>query len=243
MGPKRGPADRTVRRGAPDLPQRGRPIMQARLLTIYRRLFSAFGPQHWWPARTPFEVTVGAILTQNTAWRNVEHAIAALRRRRLLTPQALRRLPTARLARLIRPAGYFNVKARRLKAFVAFVCAQAGGRLDALWRQDLPALRHRLLSVPGVGPETADSILLYAGGQAVFVVDTYTRRVLARHGLVAPDASYEVVQRLFMDHLPRNVNLYNEFHALFVQLGKAHCRAVPRCDQCPLRALFASEHA
>lgn len=239
MGPEGDSAARPVRRGAS---RRGRPT-QVRLLAIYRRLLAAFGPQHWWPARTPFEVAVGAILTQNAAWRNVEQAIKALRRQRLLTPQALRRLPPARLVRLIRPAGYFNVKARRLKAFVAFVCAQAGGRLSALWRQELPVLRQRLLGVPGVGPETADSILLYAGGRPVFVVDAYTRRVLARHGLVARDAAYEVVQRLFMDHLPRDAALYNEFHALFVQLGKTYCRAVPRCDQCPLQALFASENA
>ena len=211
---------------------------RAILSGIYRQLLAHLGPQHWWPAKTPFEVVVGAILTQHTAWTNVERAIGALRQRGLLTPQALARLPVGRLARLIRPAGYFNVKAKRLKAFLSFLFRDYGGRLTALWNEEAATLRRALLTVPGIGPETADSILLYAGGIPVFVVDAYTKRILARHGLVAPTAGYDEIQRLFMDRLPRHAGLYNEFHALFVRVGKEWCRGVPRCEQCPLRYLF-----
>lgn len=212
-------------------------------MTIYRRLLAHFGPQHWWPAETPFEVVVGAILTQHTAWTNVERALAALRRLKLLTPRTLTRLPERRLARLLRPVGYFNVKARRLKGFLSFLFHDYGGRLEALWEEDAASLRRTLLNLPGIGPETADSILLYAGGMPVFVVDTYTRRVLSRHGFVTPTTGYDEIQRLLMDRLPKNVGLYNEFHALFVRVGKELCRGVPRCDRCPLRYLFAAENA
>lgn len=221
----------------------GRLPSRATLSGIYRRLLAHFGPQHWWPAETPFEVVVGAILTQHTAWTNVERAIGALGRQGLLTPRALARIPVRRLARLIRPVGYFNVKARRLKAFLSFLSQRHGGRLAGLWNEDPETLRHALLTVPGIGPETADSILLYAGEIPVFVVDAYTKRILARHGLAGATDGYDEIRRLFTDRLPRRAGLYNEFHALLVRVGKELCRGVPRCERCPLKYLFADENA
>lgn len=202
------------------------------LLQVYRRLLARFGPRHWWPARTPFEVAVGAVLTQNTAWVNVERAIANLQGAHLLSPRRLLALPTPRLARLIRPAGYFNLKAKRLKAMVAWwVSGTEGAR-------HLATLRRELLAVYGVGPETADSILLYALKRPIFVIDAYTQRIFARHGWVSWGADYETLQRLFMSTLPPDVPLYNEYHALLVELGKTLClKRRPRCAQCPLRDL------
>ena len=194
-----------------------------------------FGPQHWWPARTRFEVVVGAILTQNTAWGNVERALAALRSLRLLTPARLAALPLPRLAQLIRPSGTFRVKALRLRAFLRYLRADHQGSLDLMSRAPLDALRRELLAVPGVGPETADSILLYALGRPVFVVDTYTRRVLFRHRLLSRAAGYEEVRTLFEHHLPSDPRLFNEYHALLVEVGKRYCRSRPHCEQCPLR--------
>lgn len=202
---------------------------------MFRAMQRALGPQGWWPGRTRFEVIVGAILTQNTAWTNVAQAIASLRRARALTPQMLATLPRLRLARLITPAGYYNIKAERLKSFLGFL--QARYRLS-LWRmfaQRPSVLREELLTVPGIGPETADSILLYAGHVPSFVVDAYTRRILSRHGLIPADASYDAVQALFMTALPPDAPLYNEYHALLVAIGKDFCRPVPRCARCPLR--------
>jgi len=205
------------------------------LLRIYQRLYSAFGPQHWWPGETPFEVMVGAVLTQNTNWANVERAIARLKRAGLLEPGRLAGCPERLLARLIRPAGYFNVKARRLRAFMDWYRSRVGDRpLTALRGVRTARLREELLSIPGIGPETADSILLYALGRRVFVVDAYTLRVLSRHGLIGPGASYDRVQRLFHEVLPRSTRLYNEYHALLVRLGKSVCRPRPACDRCPL---------
>ncbi|MGH9793623.1 MAG: endonuclease III domain-containing protein [Candidatus Acidiferrales bacterium] len=198
-------------------------------------MYAALGPQQWWPARTPFEVIVGAILTQSTAWVNVERAIVSLRRERMLTPLALERVPLARLARLIRPSGYFRQKARKLKAFVRFLRGEFGGSLARMFRTPTARLREMLLEVHGIGPETADSILLYAGNHAVFVVDAYTRRVLVRHGLIGSKAGYEEMRALFESNLPRDAKLYNEYHALLVQVGKNYCRpAAPQCDGCPL---------
>lgn len=209
------------------------------LHTAYDALFAAFGPQHWWPGDTPFEVVVGAILTQNTAWSNVERAIANLKRERVLSPRALRDIHPRRLARLIRPSGYFNIKAKRLKDFMRWLFAAHGGSLTRMFRRDLHTLRQQLLAVNGIGPETADSILLYAGQKPIFVVDAYTKRILSRHGLVAADASYDDVQRLFHAALPADVQLYNEFHALLVRLGKDYCqKRQPRCVECPLRAVL-----
>lgn len=202
---------------------------------LFEALFRRWGPQYWWPARTPFEVIVGAILTQNTAWTNVERAIARLRAARRLSPRALRAAPPAELAELIRPAGYFNVKERRLRAFLDRLFADFDGRLDRLFALETPRLRETLLSIPGIGPETADSILLYAAGRPVFVVDAYTRRALVRHGWAAPRAPYDELARFFTDRMPRDTQRYNEYHALIVRLGKEQCRTRPRCEDCPWR--------
>ena len=208
------------------------------LLTIYERLLARHGPQHWWPAETPFEVAVGAILTQSAAWVNVARAIANLKAAKALSAQALLALPTDELARLIRPSGYFNVKARKVKAFVDVLAADYGGSLDRLLALPTPVLRERLLAVYGVGPETADSIALYAGGHPLFVVDAYTRRVCARLALADANAAYDALQALFSANLPVDVPLYNEYHALIVAHGKYTCRKQrPRCGECVLEDL------
>lgn len=205
------------------------------LKKTYKKLFAAFGPQYWWPGETQFEIIVGAILTQNTAWNNVEKAIQNLKKARLLTPRRLHDLSHVDLAEFIRPAGYFNVKARRLKTFLNLLFDKYGGNLDKMFKKRLNVLRGELLTVNGIGPETADSILLYAGGYPIFVVDAYTKRVLSRHQLVSQDATYEDIQRLFMDNLPHDAKLFNEYHALFVRVGKDLCRPRrPLCQRCPL---------
>jgi endonuclease-3 related protein len=208
------------------------------LTNLYDRLYSAFGPQRWWPAKTPFEVIVGAILTQNTAWRNVERAIANLHKARALSPRALHQLPQPELAELIRPSGYYRLKAGRLKNVVEFLFSRYRGSLKRMFATDLPTLRSELLSVSGIGPETADSILLYAGNLPSFVVDTYTQRVMKRHGWIAPAADYEAVKRRFESELPAEAALFNEFHALLVRIGNQHCRKTPDCDHCPLADLL-----
>ncbi len=206
-------------------------------LVPYQRLLAAYGPQHWWPANTPFEVMVGAVLTQNTAWMNVERAIANLIAAGRLTCQGILTLPDEALAELIRPAGYFNVKARRLKALCAFLAEQGVAAQPERLRElaPLPELRRRLLAVHGVGEETADSILLYALGLPIFVVDAYTRRIFSRLGLIAGSETYGHIQQGFMAQLPQEVRLFNEYHALIVHLGKSVCRPRPRCGECPLR--------
>ena len=209
--------------------------MRERLVRIYHLMFRAYGPQHWWPARTRFEVAVGAVLTQNTAWTNVEMAIQRLRAAGVLGPAALAALPRPRLAALIRPAGYYNIKAKRLQSLLRFLRRRCGLRLSRLFRDDPKDLRRELLAVNGIGPETADSILLYAGNIPIFVVDAYTRRILARHSLIRPDAGYDETQALFMAHLPHDAAVFNEYHALLVMVGKDYCRTVPRCETCPLR--------
>jgi endonuclease-3 related protein len=177
---------------------------------------------------------VGAILTQNTAWRNVEHAIANLEEAGVLTSEGLRRIPERRLARLIRSSGYYNVKARRLKALISFLTKEYGGDLQRMFREPLAPLRERILTVKGVGPETADSILLYAGEKPIFVIDAYTKRILSRHGIITDGVSYEAIQELFMQSLPADVPLYKEYHALFVRLAKTFCKTKPQCAGCPL---------
>jgi endonuclease-3 related protein len=207
-------------------------------------LSAALGPQHWWPARTPFEVIVGAILTQSTAWVNVERAIADLRAARMLSPRALRDVPTPRLARLVKPSGYFRQKARKLKAFVRFLYSRHAGSLAKMFATPTAKLREELLGVHGVGPETADSILLYAGGHRVFVVDAYTERILVRHKLVGDKAGYEEIRALFESSLEPDTQLYNEFHALLVQVGKHWCRPrEAKCDECPLRDFLPTVEA
>jgi endonuclease-3 related protein len=212
--------------------------MKTRLREIYTLLYAHFGPQHWWPGDTPFEVIVGAILTQNTAWTNVEKAMGNLACAGLLEPERMRRAREERVAELVRPSGYYHLKAKKLKAFVRFLYDHHGGELSHLFETDVERLREELLAVYGIGPETADSIILYAANRPLFVVDAYTRRIAARLGLARDDASYDELQRLFMGHLPRETPLYNEYHALLVALGKNMClKTTPRCAACPLRGL------
>jgi endonuclease-3 related protein len=209
------------------------------LLATYERLKSAFGPQHWWPGDSPFEIMVGAVLVQNTAWRNVERAIANLRDAHLMEPRAMYAMPAEELAELIRPAGYYQVKAKRLRNLLRFVIETYNGSLDTMFRTDLPALRELLLAIHGIGPETADAILLYAGGMPTFVVDTYAHRILARHGWIGYDAGYHEIKDLFESNLPADTPLYNEYHALLVHVGKEYCRrSAPKCEACPLAELL-----
>ncbi len=207
------------------------------LREIYRRLERAYGPQHWWPARTPTEVAVGAVLTQNTAWSNVERAIENLQRAGALSWRALYALRERKLAALIRPAGTYRVKAARLKALVNCICEEHGGSLESLLEGNLEAARRRLLSIHGIGPETADAILLYAADRPTFVVDAYTRRVLRRHRLISGGDNYETIRELFHASLEADARLFNEYHALFVAVGKRHCRRRARCEGCPLAKL------
>jgi endonuclease-3 related protein len=204
------------------------------LSEIYKMLYDAFGPQHWWPGETPFEIMAGAILTQNTSWANVEKAIANLKSAGYLTPDALHRINIAQLAELIRPAGYFNIKAKRLKSFVDWLFDNYGGELANLQNISTDRLREELLSVKGIGRETADSILLYALEKPVFVVDAYTARITLRHRLIEPGADYEQLRQLFESNLPEDVKLFNEYHALLVRTGKEFCRPKARCSGCPL---------
>jgi len=207
------------------------------LTEIYDKMFKHFGPQHWWPGETPFEVMVGAILTQNTNWGNVEKAISNLKGKGVLSPKALEALPPSKLAELIRPAGYFNVKAKRLKNFIHFLVEEYGGSVEKLSDEDLPKLREKLLEVSGIGPETADSILLYAALKKIFVIDQYTYRVLSRHHLIGEEASYDEMQELMTHHLPDDLALYNEYHALLVMVGKHFCKKTPLCEKCPLNGV------
>jgi endonuclease-3 related protein len=214
-------------------------VVPTSLRSYYDALFAAHGPQHWWPGRTAFEIIVGAILTQNTSWSNVEIAMRNLRREKLLSPRAIERVPLRRLAQLIRSSGYFRQKAKKLKCFVHFLRSEYGGSLHRMFRGPTAVLREKLLGVHGIGAETADAILLYAGGHPVFVVDAYTRRMLERHTLAAPTQSYEQVRQLFERSLPSDASLYNEFHALIVRNGKEYCRTSnPRCSECPLHSLL-----
>ena len=199
---------------------------------VFDLLLARYGPQHWWPGETPFEVMVGAVLTQNTAWTNVERAIANLRTAGILDAEAILSLEPSVLGELVRPAGYFNVKARRLQALCRFL-VDAGGE-PTLREWDTPRLRKSLLAVHGVGPETADDILLYAFERPVFVVDAYTRRLGARLGLLDGGAGYEHIRQAFEGALGPDVALFNEYHALIVRHAKVHCRPRPRCEGCPL---------
>jgi endonuclease-3 related protein len=208
--------------------------VSTRLRDIYRRLRRRFGHAGWWPGDGPFEVCVGAILVQNTSWRNVEAALARLAARDLLSHRALSALPQPALAEAIRPAGTFNVKARRLVALLSLIGEEWGGDVSRMRDESAQSLRQMLLSAKGVGPETADSIALYAAGKPVFVVDAYTRRVFARLGILKGDESYNEIQRLFESHLPVDVDLFGDFHAQIVRLAKEACRARPLCESCPL---------
>ena len=211
------------------------------LQDIYHRLMDRYGPQHWWPAREPFEVIVGAILTQSTAWSNVEKAIINLKRADKLSPEKLRRMPEDKLAALLRPCGYYNVKTRRLKAFVQWFGEEYGDRLDKLFKQDTVILRKQLLGVYGIGEETADSIILYAGNKPVFVIDAYTRRIITRIGLAPVNDSYAAYQSLFTANLPTDTQLFNEYHALLVRLAKVVCKTSPLCHDCCLNTTDAGK--
>ncbi len=206
------------------------------VLKVYKRLRKHFGHRHWWPGDTPFEVMVGAILTQNTAWTNVEKAIANIKAADALNPQRLLAMSDARLGRLLRPSGYLRIKTKRLKSFLRFYEGAFHSSVATMRRVGLPLLRERLLGVNGIGPETADSILLYALNKPVFVVDAYTKRIFSRLGCINADMDYHAVQNYFVANLPTEVRLYNDYHAQIVQLGKEMCRkSSPRCAICPLK--------
>jgi endonuclease-3 related protein len=207
-----------------------------RLKAVFLQLLEHFGPRFWWPAETPFEVCIGAILTQNTAWTNVEKAISALKGARVLTMEGIEAIETGRLAELIRPAGYYNVKSARIKGFVRWLRECHNGSLDVLFSGEWRDLRTELLKVHGIGPETCDAILLYAGNKPTFVVDAYTRRLFHRLGLLPADAGYDETRLLFMEHLPGDAVLFNEYHALIVEQCKTFCRTRPLCTACPLAA-------
>ena len=208
-----------------------------KLLEIYNLLFQRYGPQHWWPGDSPFEVMVGAILTQSAAWQNVEKAINNLKTAGVISPAALRNIPTLELAQLIHPSGYYNAKALKLKALVRWLRTSCRDNLDELFTLDTGELRRQLLDVHGIGPETADSILLYAGNKPVFVIDAYTRRIFSRLGLLQENDTYNAWQTFFISNLPQKIELYNEYHALLVRLGKEACRKHPVCNSCCLRAI------
>jgi endonuclease III related protein len=205
-----------------------------KLMDMFDLLVAHFGPQEWWPAETDIEMMVGAVLTQNTNWKNVERAIENLKSKGLLTVNALCSMPTEALAQEIRPAGYYNIKAKRLMNLIQFIKDRYGENLSGFYEDETQTLKEGLLSVNGVGPETADSILLYAARRPVFVIDAYTHRILKRHGMSEDQATYYELQELFMDHLPEDQELYGEFHALIVQAGKNYCKRKPLCLACPL---------
>ena len=214
-----------------------KPTRQA-FLQIYQALRKHFGHRHWWPGETPFEVIVGAVLTQNTAWKNVEKAIKNLKKAGALSLEALHKISDRELAELIRPAGYFNVKAKRLKNVTEFLCNRYDGNLSRMFKEKTEKLREELLAVNGIGEETADSILLYAGNKPVFVVDAYTKRVFERHRYFKGGETYQEIQKIFTELLPRKTGLYNDYHAQIVEAGKDFCRKTHHCDACPLRSLL-----
>lgn len=208
--------------------------LSRRLLRLYRLMENHFGPTHWWPGDTPFEIALGAILTQNTAWTHVEKAIGQLKHAGLMHPQRLLDAPVELLEKAVRPSGYYRQKAERLRAFTAYLVNGYGGSMKRMALRDAKMLRRELLAIKGIGPETADDILLYACGKPVFVVDTYTRRMLSRHGIADEKSPYESLRGLFEGHLPHEVALFQEYHGLIVFTGKDFCRGRPRCEDCPL---------
>ena len=212
-------------------------MVSEQLTEIYKLLFDRFGPQHWWPGETQFEIITGAILTQNTNWANVEKAIANLKSADLLTPEKLYHHDVSNPAEIIRQAGYYNKKATRLKNFINWLFQNYDGQLINLENLNTDQLRTELLAVKGIGRETADSILLYAFDREIFVIDAYTARVAVRHGLIEPQADYEQLRELFQSNLPRDSQLFNEYHALFVKVGKEFCKPKARCPGCPLEKL------
>jgi endonuclease-3 related protein len=202
---------------------------------IYKRLYESFGPQGWWPADTKLEIIVGAILTQNTAWANVEKAVSNLKKKKILSVKNLKEIHINKLAKLIKPAGYYNVKAKRLKTFIDFLINNYDGSIKKMFKKDYLKLRADLLNINGIGQETADSILLYAGNKPIFVIDAYTKKILSRHHLIDKDAKYSTIQNLFMDNIEKDPKFYNEYHALLVNLGKNICTKIPHCQICPIK--------
>ncbi|NIA15339.1 MAG: endonuclease III domain-containing protein [Nitrospiraceae bacterium] len=214
--------------------------MQRSLADMYRLMSEHFGPTHWWPGDSPFEIAVGAILTQNTAWTNVERAIANLKRAKLLSPRKILDCPADALEEALTPSGYFRVKAKRLRHFCDYLVTGHRGSVKRMAQLPRDELRAELLQVNGIGPETADDILLYACDHVVFVVDAYTRRILSRHGLVDPGIGYEDLRALFERHVPPDLRIYQEYHGLIVFIGKEFCRRKPNCAECPLHSLLPS---
>jgi endonuclease-3 related protein len=212
-------------------------MSSVKLIEIYELLYERYGRQHWWPGEDRIEIIVGAILTQNTNWQNVEKAIANLKSAECLNPSRIYYMAVERLAGLIRPAGYYNIKAARLKNFLNWLFEKYAGSLDALENETIDSLRQGLLAIKGIGAETADSIILYAFEKPVFVVDAYTCRVLGRHALIEDGADYEQVREFFESNLVSDVALFNEYHALLVKVGKEHCRPQAKCEGCPLKSL------
>ena len=208
-------------------------MMKYSLLTIYESLYKTFGPQHWWPAKTRFEIIVGAILTQQTTWKNVEKAIKNLRGNHLLTIKSLANAPLKKIEELVQPAGYYHQKSKRLKEISTYFLRKYQGNLNKLFKKNTKSLREELLTLPGIGEETADSILLYAGEKRIFVVDAYTRRILQRLGLLSSN-DYDRIRMFFEDNLPKEIKIYQELHALLVKLGKEFCKRKPLCKICPL---------
>jgi endonuclease III related protein len=216
-------------------------LKNKRLLDIYQRLYERYGLQHWWPGDSPFEVMVGAILTQSAAWQNVEKGITKLKKAGVMSPLALSNTSIDDLAQLIHACGYYNAKASKLKALVNWLHESCENVLDKLFAQDTDTLRQQLLNVHGIGPETADSILLYAANKPVFVIDAYTRRIINRLGLAPKKDVYHFYQAFFMDTLPQNTELFNEYHALLVRLGKEACHKQPICSVCCLSEICCYE--
>lgn len=208
--------------------------MREKLLKLYDSLYAAYGPQNWWPAETSFEVIIGAILVQSTAWNNVAQAINNLKTAQLLTPERLSEYPQDMLETLIRPSGYYRAKAKKIQAFLEHLRHYYGNCLDSLLAKDLPSLRTEMLSIYGIGEETADSILLYAAGKPIFVVDAYTYRLLTRLGWTEGKYHYGKLQKIFMDAMPKDTGLFNEYHALIVRHGKTICSKTPKCSVCVL---------
>lgn len=209
--------------------------MSQRLLRIFRLLIERYGPQGWWPADSKLECIIGAILAQNTSWKNVEKAIENLKRGGLLSLEALSRASIEEISTLIKPSGYYNQKAIKIKNFINFLEDAYNGDLERMLGEETWSLREKLLGLKGIGPETADSILLYASGKPIFVVDAYTIRILGRHGIIEKDSSYQRVQETLMEALPEDSELFSEFHALLVRLAKDHCRKGEAiCMGCPL---------
>ncbi len=215
-----------------------RALRKKLFLRIYQALYRHFGPQNWWPGETKLEIIIGAILTQNTSWKNVEKAIKNLKAEKLLDEKKLYLQKEDEIAKFLRPVGYYNIKAKRVKEFIRFLTERYQGKIENLAKKRGDLLRRELLKIKGIGKETADSILLYALNRPFFVIDAYTKRVLARHKILNKEADYDTGQKLFHQNLPRKPKLYNEFHALFVRLGKTYCRKEPDCQNCPLANFF-----